>query len=74
LDEAGEIVAMIDVFVRPPSESWSSRVNLLSLPTPKDSVTWHLLVKSDVCSVLASLKPDLLPMIRHCFSKISIGL
>ena len=31
LMEAGEMVAIIDVLVRPPKESWSSRVNLDSL-------------------------------------------
>ena len=29
--EAGETVAMMDVFVRPPSESWRSLVSLDSL-------------------------------------------
>ena len=32
---AGEIVAMIDVFVRPPSESWSRRVSFDSLKPRK---------------------------------------
>ncbi len=33
--EAGEIVAMMDVLVRPPRESCRRRVNLLSLKTIK---------------------------------------
>ena len=34
LHDAGEMVAMMDVLVRPPSESCSSRVSLLSLKPP----------------------------------------
>jgi len=37
-EEAGEIVAMMDVFVRPPSESCRRRVNLLSLNTSNISI------------------------------------